>query len=1073
MTLPRDSTGPRRSRGGASGRTSSAAGAAPPRVISVVVVTATAAVLAALIGAAPLIAERLIIRAYNVADGLPGSDVGCLVTDRDGFLWICLRGGLARFDGVQFVNYGTAEGLPDPVINHFLHGRGGTRWVATNGGGIARLEPGVPGSDGRVFTAFPVGSSPRSMRVNVLYETAGGLLFAGTDGGLYRARAAVREPRFEAVPLAVSGHADGGLQIWALTGDDTGRIWAGTSAGVVLIPAQGPPIHLPVAPAQGADHVYTILLDEAGRLWLGHDAGLFVWVPPTGGQVAAEGTSLQDVATACAPAGEAAAVVLPDSAGAACRWSPAGTERGRSRVPAIAMAHDGWIWLTSYDAVVAFDGERIRRFSTGNALSSMAWRMGVDAGGDVWLGTRDGAYRVLRRGFAHFTAEDGVPQEEIRRVMRGPDGQLYAVTEGSTLVRLDGERWTAVQPRLPPLAGVTGRSRYGAALLDRTGAWWIGTGEGLLRYPPVRRLEDLAAVEPAARYTTADGMAGDVVWHLHEDTRGDIWIATRIPGRQPLTRWERSTGRFHRYGEEAGLPAERAVASFAETSSGILWVSLWDGGLARFDGERFQYLEPPQTLPADPRTQLVVDRNGWLWVGGRRVLFSRDPAAPLPRFEEYRTKDGRGLAGEALALDTDDWVVASTFTGLVRIHASGDLQQIGGGVPVAGLGSRFHRDPDGTLWIPWNNHILRYTPVAQPAGPPPPIWIGRVRVAGAPLPVPAMGATSLPQIRLRPDQRQIQVDWFSLDFGVEERLRFQFRLDGADGEWSRPTSDQSVVYASLPPGRYRFLVRALNAAGEASIEPATLAFVVPPPFHRSRWFLVVLATSVALLLVAIHRARLRRVLELERMRSRIAADLHDEIGANLVRVSLLTEATRRAMRTTPDTAEAMLGEIGETSRSLVTAVGDVAFCIDPGRGALDAFIARVRRFGDDLLSGSAIDWEFRVHGETTGIDLTSDQRRHLLAIVKEALRNALRHADARRITLTLVADASSLRIELSDDGRGLHEETAAANGGQGLRNMRHRATELGGDLRFEAPPGVGTRLVLELPLGRPHRMSMQ
>jgi hypothetical protein len=134
----------------------------------------------------------------------------------------------------------------------------------------------------------------------------------------------------------------------------------------------------------------------------------------------------------------------------------------RSRVPAIVMAHDGLIWLTSYSAVVAFDGERIRRFSSGSALSSMAWRMGVDAGGDIWLGTHEGAYRILRRGFAHFTAEDGIPQEEVRRVMRGPDGHLYAVTEGSALARLDGRGWTAVRPLLPPFAGVTGRSRYEA-----------------------------------------------------------------------------------------------------------------------------------------------------------------------------------------------------------------------------------------------------------------------------------------------------------------------------------------------------------------------------------------------------------------------------------------------------------------------------------------------------------------------------------------------------------------------------------------------------------------------------------
>ena len=1033
-----------------------------------------AGVLATLFGAAPLTAQRLPITTYGVADGLPGESVGCLVSDRDGFLWICVRGGLARFDGTRFIAFGTAEGLPDPVVNDFLHGPDGTRWVATNGGGIARLEAGPSGSDGRVFTGFPVGATPRSMRVNVLYETDG-VLFAGTDGGLYRARAADAEPAFELVPLDVTDQPDSGLQIWALAAAGDAGLWVGTSAGLVLLSAHRPPAHVPIAPGQGADHIYAIVSDAAGRLWLGHDAGLFIWLPPAEKNTARL-SALRDAATLCVlPANDAAALVtLPHAPGAVCRWAAADSGQRGSAVYAIVPTPDGWIWLTSPIGLMAFDGERLRRFSSGSSLpASGAFQMEVDAGGDIWLGTRSGAHRIMRRGFAHFTAEDGLPPEQIRRIMRGADHQLYAATQGNRLLRLDGDRWTSVQPQLPPLAGVTGRSRYGAALLDHTGAWWIGTGEGLLRYPPLDRLEDLAGAQPAAHYTTADGLAGNVVWHIYEDARGDVWIASRVPGRHPLTRWERSTGRFYRYGEEAGLPGERAVTAFAETATGTLWISLWDGGLARREGDRFLYFQPGQEIPPGHRGQMVVDANGWLWVGGRQVLFSRNPSAPLPYFEEFRTTDGQALAAESLALDSDGWVLASTFSGLVRIRADGRLQQLGGGAAFTGLGSTIHRDADGTLWIPREDQIVRYVPAPAPAGRAPPIWIGSVRVAGEPLPLPTMGATSLPEVRLRSDQRQIQIDWFSLGFGLEERLRFQFRLDGADEEWSEPTRELSVVYASLAPGHYRFRVRAVNAAGGTSLQPATLAFIVPPPLYRQGWFVALMATALALLLIAIHRARLRRVLEMERIRSRIAADLHDEIGANLARVSLLTEVTRRAVRARPETAEAMLGEIGETSRSLVTAVGDVAFCIDPGRGALDAFVARVRRFGDDLLTSSGIGWEFSVHGDTSGIVLSSDQRRHLLAIVKESLRNALRHAGARCVALTLVVDSSSLRLELRDDGRGFDAVAAAANGGHGLRNLRTRADDLGGNLTVMSDPGTGTRLVLELPLHMTHRMFMQ
>ena len=120
----------------------------------------------------------------------------CVVTDDDGFVWICTTNGLSRFDGAEFTTYGLESGVPDPVVNHFLHARSGSRWVATNGGGVARLEPGDPGPDGRVFRAFPVGGTPRSMRVNLMFETPDHMLLAGTDGGLFRAPETDADPHF-------------------------------------------------------------------------------------------------------------------------------------------------------------------------------------------------------------------------------------------------------------------------------------------------------------------------------------------------------------------------------------------------------------------------------------------------------------------------------------------------------------------------------------------------------------------------------------------------------------------------------------------------------------------------------------------------------------------------------------------------------------------------------------------------------------------------------------------------------------------------------------------------------------
>lgn len=1026
----------------------------------------------------PLRAQQFTVQTYAVADGLPHQDVLCLVADRDGFLWICTEDGLARFDGSRFTSYGTEEGLPYPVINNVLHARSGTRWVATNGGGVAILETGVPGPDGRVFAAFDVGGEPRSMRVNVLFETRDGRVLAGTDGGLFQAVEADPEPRFQPVPLNLPGAPDDRLQIWTIVEDGAGRTWAGTSGGLVFLPGRGPPVRIPVAPVQGADHVWAITGDDAGRLWLGHETGLVVWVPPSAPGDDLRRSGAGPLAVGAAPCVRATGdargpATLPESPGETCRWYPGGEPHVLNQVWGMVRTPDGRLWMASAAGLLGFDGERLRRFPGTEGLAREGYhQVAVDRGGDLWIGSGNGAHRIWLRGFTRFTRADGMGARP-RSLFRGPDGDLYAVAPTSTLYRLDGERWTEIRPKLPSAAGMAGRSRYAAALLDRSGAWWVGTGAGLLRFPAVDRIEELAYTDPVARYTTEDGLAGDDIFRLFEDARGDVWIATRIPGAVLLTRWERKSNSFHRYGAAQGLPPGRTVAGFAEDASGALWVSLYAGGLARLDGGRFQFLAPGTTVPAGSRPGMLLDSRGWLWVAGREIAYSTDPEAEIPRFRTFRTAEGRPIPSGFLGEDASGRIYVGSTRGVERFHPDdGRLQRVG----LEEIASPFHRDDDGTLWVSGQDGVLRYEPDEdRDSEDPPPVWIGGVSVAGAAVPVPAMGATSIAPLRVEPG-RQIRIEYLGLGFGANEPLRYQVRLDGADDEWSRPVPERSVRYAGLGSGRYRFQVRAVGASGAVTPEPATVAFTVPPPVWRRGWFVALLATALVTLLLGAHRLRVRHLLELERVRTRIAADLHDDLGASLARVSLLAEAIRRTLRDRPDAAERMLREIGETSRRLVSDAGDIAFSIDPGRGSLAALAARVRRFAEELLTGTEIEWTFTIDGEPAAVALSSDQRRHLLSILKEALHNAVRHGPPRRLTLTLSVRGGVLEAELVDDGHGFAPGPAGGQGpesGHGLRNMRRRAGELGGSLHVDSRPGAGTRVVLVVPLHHTHRMSMQ
>jgi signal transduction histidine kinase len=234
------------------------------------------------------------------------------------------------------------------------------------------------------------------------------------------------------------------------------------------------------------------------------------------------------------------------------------------------------------------------------------------------------------------------------------------------------------------------------------------------------------------------------------------------------------------------------------------------------------------------------------------------------------------------------------------------------------------------------------------------------------------------------------------------------------------------------------------------------------------WFLVV-AASLAAAGFAAARLRANRLLALERVRARIAADLHDDIGSSLSRIAILSEVARR--KVPPGEADTLLGEIAETARSLVGSMSDAVWSIDPAQDDLARVIARMRQFATDVLDGKGIAWSFDAPPEP-GAKLAPETRRELFLVFKEAVTNVARHSGAKNARLRLELLAGSLTLEVADDGKGfdsapVRDLDSSLHRGRGLLNMKVRAKRLGGSLDVAAEHGRGTRLVLVLPLARP------
>jgi signal transduction histidine kinase len=494
----------------------------------------------------------------------------------------------------------------------------------------------------------------------------------------------------------------------------------------------------------------------------------------------------------------------------------------------------------------------------------------------------------------------------------------------------------------------------------------------------------------------------------------------------------------------------------------------------RYRGGHLEQFRHGGEVPPGLREGPFIDRKGRLWAGGYAGLCRIDrPTAEHPQFVTYGPAQGLSSTFvSSVAEGPQGEIFIATRRGVDRLEPeSGRIRHYTAADGLApGEPILLFCDRHGVLWATTRGGVSQLVPQAGRRRSPPSVLITGLRVRSLSFPISAHGEASIAKLELGPSENQLAVDFVSPSFAAGEALRYQYMLAGADREWSAPTDQRTVNYASLSPGSYRFLVRAVGADGLATPEPANVSFRILPPIWLRWWFLALAAMLVGLAGYALYRYRLGRFLELERVRTRIATDLHDDIGTSLSGMAFLSEAVGQQIGDSHAEASAMAAEVAATARGLADALGDVVWSIDPRRDDLGNLIIHVRRFASRVLEAQGIVWRFQAPPEPEEVKLAPEQRRHLLLIFKEAINNIARHARCASATIAISVADHRLHAEIEDDGLGFDprpgsERPEAHAGGNGLVNMRLRAAQLGGHLEIDSAPNRGTRLKLTLPLG--------
>ncbi len=974
-------------------------------------------------------AATLPFKNFTTADGLASDRVNRIYRDSSGFLWFCTTEGLARFDGFEFRTFGKADGLPHQGVNAILEMDTRLFLVGTDDG-LVVFDPDHRSGASDLFRKLRLGEADRSIVVSGIDRTPSGTVYVSTFRGLFRAVVSGLDLRFERVESDVWSAKD--IEFARTAEDHRGNLWIATSLGLFLRSAADGTVRL-----FSKMSVTNILEDRERRIWVssGSDRpGLAYYSYPDGSDLPV----LQRAFTT--------ADGLTDDI-----WIHAILETKDGRI--IAGIRNG---LCEYVPDAPAGQPLFRRLFDVGVVS-----VEEDIAGNIWIGTAaQGAFKITRGSFTFFEIPEKKPFVAVTSLFAGRDGEMFVTSSNSDLLRFDGEKFVGFEP-----AGVRFRT-WGSNQLDLRsavdGQWWVPTNFGLLRYAAVRRFEDLRRTPPIRVYGKPDGLAAEDIFRLFEDSRGDLWFSTISIA--ALMRLDRGTERIVAYGPDLGLPADSSVTAIAEDAAGRIWLGFYSGGIGRLANGNFEMFRAPDRFPPGIVNSIHRDRKGRLWVatGNSGIIRIDDPTAVAPAFDNLTTADG--LSSDLANCVTEDRfgrIYVGTARGINRIDPDTGRVKIythADGLPGARI-SRCASDSNGDPWFAHRFTIARLSAEPGTKTPIPPIYISDVKVNGERIPeISELGQSSVTGLSFGTDQRQIQIDFFALSFGTAETIRYRYRF--GNEQWSAPIAQRTITL-NLAPGSYDFQVQAVTADGEKSETPATVSFSIARPVWQRWWFLMLVAIVVGLAAYSIYRSRLRRLVELERVRTRIATDLHDDIGSSLSQIAIMSEVVRQQVG--DNVASEPLDVIAETSREMVDSMSDIVWAINPAKDSLHDLVNRMRRFAGDVLEAKGI--ELRFGAPDSDVTLGADIRREIYLIFKEAVNNVAKHSGASQSDISVEVEDRSMNIGVADNGCGMKDDGDRIDfGGNGIANMRRRTEALGGSFSITSAPGEGSSVRISVPL---------
>jgi len=934
-------------------------------------------------------AQYVNLKKYTIEDGLVNNDILNIYQDSRGFIWLCTRGGLSRYDGSRFTNYTPENGLTNDMINDIIEIASQEFMVAQNSGGPrllknGRLGPLIPGNKLIINRFF----SPDKKRLLVTTDYKG--IMQWENGS------------FKPVNPAYT--------------KNVGEITAVNDSLWLLEQAATAQLMTPSLDAwSSATPLYTITVftDSHQRTWIGTLKGLKLLDPAT-------------------PAGKP-------------------------------------IQLLSLPSIFNLP---VLNEATINAMME-------DSRGNYWIGTTNGLVKIDKTGTSHvYTQQDGLPSPLIQCIKEDRQHNIWVGT-------LNGLVKFSLNSTISNLNNFIGHTLAVMPVTDERIRLFDGKAVNELNVS-------------TGFLTNTLSLTGYRIYKLEKDelviTKGNkAWVYQN--GKETVERIEWPGVNFYTiaslnnkyfigggagklflisegsYTEKLSIPSAQRIEHLVPDKK-ILWAGTAEDGLFKFSisqkNDSFQ-LALIDTLvgrlPDYHIRTLFSDKENELWIGTRYSGAIRLFELPDGKYEIQHYGTAQSLSSNfvhTISRDATGNIWIGSAQGLDKLIPEGNRYRI---FNIGKLNKFLSRVSD--ICFLNNNYLLAVSFPSlllvrdrqQDTISASPVYITNVSTSPSDTSSLMYGNNT----RLPYGKAQIYFEFSSPQYINEDFTQYSYRLHGGnDTSWNVSEKSRSVYFANLRPGSYSFEVRALGFNGQWG-NSTIYNFIVNTPFWQKAWFILLMIAVIVLLVYTIYRYRLQQLIRLQKVRNRIATDLHDEIGSNLTNISILTNLGKKNL-SEPEKANDFLKRISEEVSSSSQALDDIIWSVNSSHDTMEQIVARMRRYAAELFDAANIRYELQLDPAFEEKKLSMEQRRDVYLLFKEAVNNISKHANAREVSIQLAIVHNQLLLQVKDDGRGFDAEKEFTR--HGLKGMKERVNKWKGKITIESAAQKGTDIEIRLPLSK-------